>query len=470
MEKPFKVRLHVLSPVHIGCDETYEPTEFIIDERRKKLIDFDPMVFVQSLAPQESEEFSKICSGDNLFPILKSVRKYYRPQPGDREVEIASGLVEHYRKVMSDSFYSNKDVVTQFSINKTAHHPTTGLPYIPGSSLKGALRTAYLSGLAKARGIKNRKERAKDLEIELLGGQFQTDPFRLVKISDLLPVTAIQAKVVYAVNKKKKVSKYEARGPFQILETVLSGTFEGIVNVEVPEPSAHIDAPVIADELFAAANEFYLTELRREAPALKEIGASGLTEPPILSHPSAVLIRIGRHSGAEAVIIAENRHIKIMQANNQPAEHLDHATTFWLASLTSKPLSNMGLVPFGWAVLEVNPFDRKEGVLSQDTLERIAPMTSDLKTPTAPAEERQALVTAKESEPVLWANAFLKWNPGNQTLMAATGDQKAEKKIGTDRLFVPERLHKRLFDKRKSVNADVTVRSVGNAFEIVKVD
>lgn len=42
-------RLKVLSPVHIGCDEVYEPTGFAIDEEQKKLIAFEAASFLSRL-------------------------------------------------------------------------------------------------------------------------------------------------------------------------------------------------------------------------------------------------------------------------------------------------------------------------------------------------------------------------------------------------------------------------------------
>jgi len=49
MEKPLRIRLHVLSPIHIGCDDIFEPTSFVIDENRNKLVEFDPADFIKHL-------------------------------------------------------------------------------------------------------------------------------------------------------------------------------------------------------------------------------------------------------------------------------------------------------------------------------------------------------------------------------------------------------------------------------------
>ena len=42
------------------------------------------------------------------------------------------------------------------------------------------------------------------LEGELLGGTFDKDPFRLVKVSDMIPVGNPETRICFAVNKKKK--------------------------------------------------------------------------------------------------------------------------------------------------------------------------------------------------------------------------------------------------------------------------
>jgi len=56
--------------VHIGCDDVYEPTSFVIDEEKRTLVEFDPMEFIKNLTPSERERFSRICSGDDLLQIF----------------------------------------------------------------------------------------------------------------------------------------------------------------------------------------------------------------------------------------------------------------------------------------------------------------------------------------------------------------------------------------------------------------
>ena len=374
MEKPLNIRLHVISPVHIGCDDVYEPTNFVIDEKKESLIEFDPMDFIKSLSSKDRDEFSGICMEGSVSSIIKIYRFISNRPVKGREVELAKELNSHYKRV-KDLPINNETKIRQelnrFEIKKTAFNNHDKLPYIPGSSLKGALRTAVLSGLAKEAGIKDwwgvsqarENDRAKELEGNLLKirrGDFETDPFRLIKVSDLLPFGDVKTKIVYAINKKKKTSEFEARGPFQLMETIKEGAiFEGRINILQPQGGSMIRNPIGVEQLLKSANAFFIPAVNDERKITNDIGAGQVVVKRINEKfkgkigQSAYLIRLGRHSGAEAVTIEGNRFIKINQGGGKPPKFLDHATTIWLASETSKPVSNTGLIPFGWAVLEV---------------------------------------------------------------------------------------------------------------------
>ena len=181
-----------------------------------------------------------------------------------------------------------------------------------------------------------------------------------MKVSDFLHVGNAKAKIVYACNKKKRQSKFEARGPFQILESILDGTiFEGFINLNKPEQTAGIKKPIEISELLKAVHNFYSPIVNEESNVTNEINSGRIVVSRIHEKfkdklgKTAFLFRVGRHSGAEAVTIEGNRYIKIMQAKGQQPQFLDHATTLWLASETRNPATNNGLVPFGWTVMEI---------------------------------------------------------------------------------------------------------------------
>jgi CRISPR-associated protein Csm5 len=222
MEKPLKISLLIISPVHVGCDDVYEPTGFVIDEKRKKLIAFDSLEFIKSLSDNESKEFTDLCIQGDITSIPKLYNFISSKKIAGKEIDIANGLTDNYRKVKA--MVKSKDEkkigqeLNQFAISRTVYNPHNNLPYIPGSSLKGALRNAYLNKLVSDQGISKcwnkylqEKDRANDhiiynaigkkavarrFENDLLDGNFATDPFRLVKVSDFLPTGVVNTKIM----------------------------------------------------------------------------------------------------------------------------------------------------------------------------------------------------------------------------------------------------------------------------------
>ncbi len=358
-KKVFRCLIRTLSPLHVGCDEVYEPTGFVVDEAAERMVVFDPLIFLARLDKIDKEKFSQICLKGTIPSILE-VYKFLKGRrvPG-RTVHVCRGFLEHYGKTLAmplhDEWRIRKEL-NNFTIARTAFNAIDHRPYIPGSAIKGSLRTAHLNHMAgKKRVSPKRGGRAnKDLEKDLLdGGAFETDPFRLVKVSDFRPVGHIDAKVVYAVNEKKVPSNYEARGPYQILEIVQPGAlFRGEITVEPPPPGSGVKAPASFENLLDGAEKFYTAEKTRENGDLDRIG---VPEHTLAKDDSGVLVRLGRHSGAESVTIKGHRDIRIMAGRGKQPKFKDHATTLWLASEKSVMGDKRNLQPFGWA--EIAPLD-----------------------------------------------------------------------------------------------------------------
>ena len=96
MEKPLKCRLHIISPVHIGCDDVYEPTSFRIDEIKKQLIVFDPLDFIKSLSTQDRQQFSNYCSLGNISSIVSIYNFISNRQVRGRGIDISDDLVKGF--------------------------------------------------------------------------------------------------------------------------------------------------------------------------------------------------------------------------------------------------------------------------------------------------------------------------------------------------------------------------------------
>ena len=275
--------MKIVSPVHIGCDEVYEPTSFVVDETAKpdpEMIVFDPIEFISGLPEEERSRFSEICKKGSIVSILELYKFLKGKKAVGKHVALCSGFVSHYKKVLG--LQNNEKEIIQnlnkFEVKRTAFRPYDERPYIPGSAIKGALRTAYLNALSKTgKGVGPDDKKLQASLLEYDPGKIETDPFRLVKISDFQPVGKTGTRIVYAINKKKKISDREARGPYQILETLEQGVvFTGEITVEQPVSDRYIKQPVDLKNLLEACSNFYFSENSREFMELDKVNIKGI--------------------------------------------------------------------------------------------------------------------------------------------------------------------------------------------------
>lgn len=348
------------SPLHIGCDEVYEPTSFVVDTRAGELVSFETASFLSNLHSEELAEFSDICCRGtivSLLDLLRFMRKHAEQAEGER-IEVPPAFIEHYESTLRlpPKEREVKQELNNFKIMRTAFDPLMDIPYIPGSAIKGAIRTAVLNkrnGRKKFPGFR-KENAAQRLQEHLLGADFhklETDPFRMLKISDFFPVKAPRRRIVYAVNRKKNPNKFESRAPYQILEIIPDGVeFIGSISLLPPPAGAGIRQPLTWNEILDSLRFFYDHEREREEKELRIINI----KPTIRRDNSAKLwpLRVGRHSGAESVTVDGHRRIKIMQGKNSPAKTGEKATTVWLTATEKKPSSNSNLQPFGWLTIE----------------------------------------------------------------------------------------------------------------------
>lgn len=469
-QKTYKIRLHIISPVHIGCDDVYEPTGFVVDKAAGKLIAFDQLDFVRSLGPTDRDKFMALCEKGTLESILEIYKFMWRLPtiPRGHAVDVSRGFLENYERVATKlNPRDAKQELNRFQIGRTSYLPSDQAAYIPGSAVKGALRTGWLNHLNLVR-----KAQARHLnEQQLLGGSFATDPFRLVKVSDLIPAGRPETRICFAVNKKKKPSRYEARGPQQILEVICnsnSTVFEGMITLHDQEQGGGIASPVpLSTDYFAGSSSFFGSEMDQEEAVLKDLGLPASIRARMAAAfgdrylKTVFPLRIGRHSGAECLTIDGARNIKIMGKKGERPTYAPHSTTLWLAGEAPKATSN--LLPFGWVALEVLDVNPQSSPWPERVMAAREPGCTPAPQPPPPKP-------AAVAETIVWDAAIITWLPGSATLVATGEGKKAELKLGADRSFVPETMHTRLFKKKDAVKARVTLEKDGNLLKMVKIE
>jgi CRISPR-associated protein Csm5 len=367
-----------LTPIHIGCGEDFEPTNYVIDGG--VLYQFEPTRLTLTTADRRR---LVECANERADDAIRAVQRFFHAkrnecrQASRLAVPVASGVAEWYeRRVgqVAQREAGGRTVSSQLEIERTAHHPHTGRPYLPGSSLKGSVRTGWLNDLDKGppirRDPKQRPtERAADLEADLLGGSFASDPFRLVQVADASGVD-VQSRVVFAVDRHKQPRRDgKEKDLFVRRETISGGQLHGLRGEVrfrlLPASAGPPNAPRAAGRIggFAslarACNGFYLRRLHADLATLRVLCADPWIDgferliaalTPDFDEGRAMLLRVGRHSGAESVTLESQRSILIRGGRERGSSWQRDATTIWLAA--EHEGSTTELRPFGWLLAE----------------------------------------------------------------------------------------------------------------------
>jgi len=361
-----QLTISTLSPVHVGCDEMFDPSQFVmadgllhvlapsdvmlaLDEReRQQLLSLterpDPIGPLQQFFKARRERLTPVAS--HVVDVAPDIAKEYETKAGQVQQRGANG----------------QPVYNLFPIARTAFNPLDDAPYLPGSSLKGAIRTAWLSRLN--RGAPLREEERRDagrLQQRLLRyrpGKFENDPFRLVQLADAHPAAddiPPATRIIYAVSKKKRLSE---RGSPE-LKVFLESVCEAQCSAFHGELRLAGTAAIRWADLCDACNDFYWPKLvaeldhphlgpllNREWRALISDLLGGELMNDLRQARQGFLLRVGRHSGAESLTLDGVRSIKILGAKGEKPTYRAQTTEKRFASQTRSATS--GLLPFGW--------------------------------------------------------------------------------------------------------------------------
>jgi len=403
-----RLLISTLSPVHVGCGEDYDPTRYVIED--DTLYEFEPGAALAALTDQDRDQLLKIVSSPANDRMLQQVQAffYHRRQTliptASRRVPVGPKMVAFYQKRVGKTVQVEGDgaqLLNRLEIERTFFNPVNGVPVLPGSSLKGAMRTALLDGINAGQPLledegllaqKGKEEANRRLQRRLFQyREFEQDPMRLVQLGDVLfqDGDGVGSELRFAVNRRRKPpkpgegsmqSQAEQRGLYQLLECVPAARFrvfagrltvqrlEGVTDGRNRLPAADLRWSV--SEIAAACNRFYRPQLEMELQQMRErdyLDAGWATSIRELLEGSAgqrldrneaFLLRVGRHSGAESVTLNGMRNIKILlgkdvETGKQRFEYRPTGTSWWLAA--SDTQDRTGMLPFGWLLVELHP-------------------------------------------------------------------------------------------------------------------
>lgn len=340
-----KYKITALSPIHIGSGNEYE-LDFNLLYKDGFIYVYDEFKLVEFFISKNIEIPIEIES------LKENISNF-------KEEIISSNL--HKRKILSSFSNIAKPLMEQVSTQSQA--------IITGSSIKGAIRTAYLYKMFKNGVVKkefdslqiiendlfkesdfNRKKELEKQKKRILSEIDKTFTFRTktvfknIKISDSLKPLSTQ--VFKSINIKKEKSHQSNRS-----EKVnkIANFIESIKETESSEIMINIldTDEKYFDDLSFVCNDFYESKFEEEFRNyfLKE-RFSKLT-----LKPNQFLLNIGRFGGAELKSVYEIRSLPRTGSNN------DKETSARTYALEKDIQDNIyfedSLLPFGWLLCEL---------------------------------------------------------------------------------------------------------------------
>jgi len=179
-----QIRIEAVTPVFIGKGEEITPFDYVLTEDRFAV--FDVQKYFKKKAGKVEEFYRKVNSNPGEF----SLSDFLSSDRADRDCwkySVKSSVL--IKKILEDSIKTKKP---EMSVKSHIKDDLTGKPYIPGSSLKGAIRTAFLYNILRnnknhvkkhmeklIREAKNASfQEKKFIEKKLKNPSFLSEPFR----------------------------------------------------------------------------------------------------------------------------------------------------------------------------------------------------------------------------------------------------------------------------------------------------
>ena len=371
-----------LTPIHVGDGSVLTPEDYDLDQG--DLVRFSASAVLRSLPGSARKTYGDALDRGDLHGAWRVLRQGRRREHVLERIGVGEVAREEIRKLLGPELRAGE-------IRPMLR--TGGAPCLPGSSLKGALRTAMLSHLAKGRerAIEDAKRRhrpprsgpASDEAQKLLLGHADTDqdPFRFVAVSDIV-LPAGSTRVDRVINwRPSRLRRGEAQ-PAEKMQMIVERIRAATDGAAVPMPvtlgiatgrlAAGRDRdrtgaktprrPIESGELLVATNAFHWTLFDEERERFyadePAIGAALdaafrvrapdgtlLDEKAIRARTDMILLRVGRFCQFESKSLAGVRERWNPQA--KPPRSMTVGNTRNLV----KTAAHAPLVPFGWLLL-----------------------------------------------------------------------------------------------------------------------
>lgn len=262
--KKYKVKLLPLTDIRIGSGKDIEAYEYTVKAGYMYRIDMSEVF--DKMSDSEKGNFRKILKKNNLFNIRSWIYNNYREEWGYIYKErVSSNFEKYYKEKIDDRSQDN----SQLSISEFIGYDNK--KYIPGSSIKGALRTAFIYSdflenekkyhikssykIKNGKRIYNRTEIDKEAKImesevllaekedrygnkidkkgEKLGLEPKKDPFKIVKVFDTEEIDSKKFEVARLKIKEGNLTCEVLNGTYNEIKKTKKVNFEKGINFNI---------------------------------------------------------------------------------------------------------------------------------------------------------------------------------------------------------------------------------------------
>lgn len=350
------IRMEILTPVHIGSGDTIDPLDYVMatqdDQDYFCQIDLD--AWLEDYPDQEA--LAKVLDGGKLPLIRKFIAEHLDADiyARSRSRIISSEIGKKYQQHIANTNSPN-----QLLIDPALKNPLTGGLLIPGSSIKGAMRTAVIDWCDQnwklnLKNCRNQHDYTQTLERAL--GSIGESVFKQLKIGDF---EAVKNRSAIVTAKEKSIKSEKTDGtPKNSCEITLSAATEAETQslfgrLTIGKQNLTQDAFLTCtmnrqcqnwslSELMQLVTDFYRQRYDKEKRNFykqphfsrsKDVMTLLDTQFDSLQE-NQMILRVGHYSHVEAMTIT----------NNKPGGKKGHGKTRTLAD---------GIYPFGWVKLSL---------------------------------------------------------------------------------------------------------------------
>jgi len=326
----FEMRFKPITHIHIGSGNEIDPFKYVI--KNKKIYYLNELSFFRYLASEKKEQFNKVLESCITENIQKFIRDNFLEKP---EFYTACYSVDaKFEEFYWEKFFSkdNQQIVYEFIKNGFNQ------PFIPGSSIKGAIRTALVHDRID---VKDNlvEEKSDVLEARKFGYTYKNregiekiditnDPFKFLKPADinfdasLLNVKLFEntkiktadpaTKSVYSyedsrIAKKKSFSEEERKSVIPWYAEVLD------CGKAVTSLNSTIDIaegfPFSSEAVIELVNKYYRARFEKEKIPLSSLSSSNVQklEKEFNEKKGGVMIlKLGKTSGQNYLSVNDN--------------------------------------------------------------------------------------------------------------------------------------------------------------------